>query len=225
MHALTDRLLDGIDTRCSITIASIEPSPSGITLVDANGDRLGPFDRVIVAVPAPQAATLLATPAPELADAAARAATNPCWAAMIRTRPLPDRQLASISLEDHPVAAWIARDSSKPGRPAADIDHWVLHASADWSRTNLELDKPEAAPRLQVAFLDALATLGLEPDVIDCHAHRWRYAFTAEPLGVSHLMDERAAIALAGDWLLGDRIQHATASGQAAAEAITAARR
>ncbi|MEM8757666.1 MAG: FAD-dependent oxidoreductase [Planctomycetota bacterium] len=223
MHALIDDLLDHpnrINIACSVRVARIDRLAGSLRLTDDNGNTLGEFDRLILALPAPQAAELLRGTEPDLADTAAAVRVLPCWAAMIRARPISDRHLASITADQHPAVAWIARDSSKPGRDPVEHDHWVLHASTTWSTRHLELEKHEAAELLESTFLDALSELGLSPVLIDTHAHRWRYAFTGTPVGVDHLASDDGSIAVAGDWLLGDRITHAIESGIAAAETL-----
>ena len=51
-------------------------------------------------------------------------------------------------------------------------------------------------------------------------AHRWRYARVTDPIGEPFLRDPEARLTLAGDGLLGPRVEAAWLSGVAAAEAI-----
>jgi predicted NAD/FAD-dependent oxidoreductase len=179
------------------------------------GDLSGPFDAVLIALPGQQAASLVATAGHRFADAAKGAVMAPCWAVMARFAEPVDgcdvRQSATS-----PVA-WAAREGSRPGaEPGAD--HWILHASADWSRTHLE-DSPEAAGAALVAAFRA-ETRAAAPDLV--LAHRWRYALAETPLGQACLWDDAARLGVCGDWCLGGRIEAAHDSGIALARAVLA---
>jgi len=119
------------------------------TMASEGGELSGPFGVVLLALPAQQAATLLATAGHRFADAANAAVMAPCWAVMARfAQPVGGggvRQSATSPI------AWAAREGSRPGaEPAAD--HWVLHASAGWSRANLEDSAEVAGAALIAAF-------------------------------------------------------------------------
>ena len=60
----------------------------------------------------------------------------------------------------HHRVAWLARESSKPGRER--IERWTLQASATWSQEHLRDD----APRIEAKLLRALEQrLGYPVDV------------------------------------------------------------
>ncbi len=177
-----------------------------------DGEAAGPFDRLVLALPAPQAAALLATIGHGFAAAAAAVTMQPCWCLMLA---YDDRQPGADTRRlEEGTFAWIARDSSRPGR-AKLPDAWVAHAGADWSRANLETDPAAVLTRLQDAFRASTAI-----DAAPRHAsvHRWRYARAGAPLGRSCLWDP-AGLAVCGDWCLGARVEAAFDSGRAAAEA------
>jgi hypothetical protein len=130
---------------------------------------------------------------------------------------MPDRLepgFDAAKLDGH-AAAWIARDSSKPGRPDDGIDRWVVQASPDWSRTHLELDRADARDRLLEAVRTVPGFGGIDP--IFAAAHRWRYALAAEPVGEACVFDAEAKLGMLGDWLLAPRVEAALLSGMAAA--------
>jgi renalase len=180
------------------------------------GDLSGPFGAVLIALPGHQAASLVATAGHRFADTARTAVMAPCWAVMARFAAPVDgcnvRQSATS-----PVAR-AAREGSRPGaEPAAD--HWVLHASADWSRTYLD-DSPEVAGAALIATFRA-ETGAAAPNLV--LAHCWRYALAETPLGQACLWDDAGRLGLCGDWCLGGRIEGAHASGTALARAVLAA--
>jgi renalase len=114
----------------------------------------------------------------------------------------------NAALSTHHRIAWLARESSKPGRDA--IERWTVQASAAWSREHLEDD----APRVQAKLLKAFAEVtGIRAEPAHAEVHRWRYAKTEKPLGKSHLWDASARIGVCGDWCLGHRVENAFVSG------------
>ncbi len=177
---------------------------------DVGGEVAGPFDRVAVALPAPQAVGLLGPHA--FADEAARAGMAPCWAAMLafdEATPAPD-----LLRPETGALRWIARDSSRPGRPAAP-ECWVAHATPEWSRAHLEQPAEAVLPLLRDAF--AVAT-GITAEASFAAAHRWRYALAEAPLGTPALWDAAAGLGVCGDWCLGARVEAAFLSGRALAD-------
>ena len=177
------------------------------TVAASGGVLAGPFDVAVLALPAPQTASLLRTAGHAFALAAERASYAPCWAAMAAfSSPVdaPDAQRHA----DGPLR-WTAREASRPRRPAAP-DCWVLHASAEWSRANLERDAAAVAAELAAAFAAAPAPRFLA-------AHRWRYALVETALGEDCLWDQQARIGACGDWCIAGRVEAAWLSGRALA--------
>ena len=180
----------------------------------ASGARRQGFDALLVAVPSPQAAPLLAA-SPGLAARAASVAMQPCIAVMVCFEaPLPVA-FGGAFVSDSPLS-WVARDAAKPGR--ASDECWVLHAGAAWSAQHLE-DPPETcAERLLEAFGEALgAPL---PPARHARVHRWRYAHSEKGLGEPFLWDAERGLGACGDWTQGGRIEGAFVSGRALAGAV-----
>lgn len=184
--------------------------------VHAGEDRdLGSFDAVVVSAPAPQAAELLATAAPEMAARAASAPMSACWAVMAEFSHALDVQFDAAFVHESPLS-WIARNGSKPGRP--DHEAWVLHGSPAWSESHVDLERTDAGERLVEALREALGGQAFE--TVHLAAHRWLYALPTEPLTESCLFDPELALAACGDWCGGPRVEGAFLSGLAAAGCI-----
>lgn len=212
MDAVPRYLARGLDVRCEVAITELEPAGSAWRLVSSTGERLGPFDEVVVALPAPQAAALLSAAAPALAARASRAPMQPCWAAMVElTEPL-DVGFDAAFVHASPLA-WVARESSKPGRAAGE--RWLLHASGEWSARNLERDPEVVARTMLAAFESALATTGLR--TIHLVAHRWRYALAelGPRVAAPYLRDDSIGVSACGDWCGEPRVEGAWTSGAA----------
>jgi renalase len=220
MNAIVRQELDGLDARFGVRAASLEHSGDG-WLVHADDDEpLGPFDSLVLAVPAPQAAELLRKPARGLARRCEGVEIDPCWTAMVAFEDGgPDPGFDGAGTPGHPTLSWVARNASKPGRPPHDA--WVVHASPAWSRANLERSRDDVLPPLVGALRDLL---GRSTETIaHATAHRWRYAMASSPVGEPCLGDDDLGLVICGDWLLGPRVECAYLSGLAAADALAPA--
>ncbi len=213
MSALPRALLDGLALRTETEVVSLARVGESWTLRDATGHTHGPFDAVGVTVAALQAAPLLAAHA-DFARQARNAAYTPCFALMAAF----DAPLAlpydGVFVRDGALA-WIARDSSKPGRAAGE--RWVAHASPDWAEAHLETPAETLAPCL-LAELATLTGDARPPEWTSCH--RWRYALPRAPLGTACLWDAASGLGAAGDWCADGRVEGAYRSGEALAAAM-----
>lgn len=182
-------------------------------VTEQGGEVAGPFDAVVLALPAPQAGALLHGMAHPFALEAGRAGMAPCWTLMLA---FPDATGAPDLPPAGGTLAWIARDSSRPGRSRAP-ECWVANAGAEWSRAHLELPADEVRSRLLEEFADAT---GLRQTPSYAAVHRWRYALVDAPLGRAALWDADAGVGVCGDWCLGPRVEDAYTSGCAVAEQL-----
>jgi predicted NAD/FAD-dependent oxidoreductase len=211
MNAIAKHLAADLHVLSGVRVAALQRRGVDRQLLDEAGKELGAWDAVVVATPAPQAVPLL-NAAPMLAERAAQAVMNPCWAALIGLEAPIDLDFTTARPQDGPLG-WIARNSKKPGRCGGEA--WVLHARHDWSAAHLE-DQPED---VALRLLDAFAKLLQRSTLPAAHlcAHRWRYALAAVPVGEPCLFDAALGIAACGDWCLGGRVEAAFLSGRAAA--------
>ncbi len=149
MSAIVRAMAGPLDCVMATEITGIEADRDGLILADAAGARHGPFDRVLSAIPAPQARRFLAG-RPE--DAAlAEVVMDPVWTLLLAfAEPLE----VGASLAGAPFDS-ILRASSRPGR-AALPETWVAHAGAEWTRANLEMTKEAACAVLREAFAGAV---------------------------------------------------------------------
>ena len=177
-----------------------------------------PFDAVIVATPAEQAAPLLVAHDPAMAAMAQSCPSAPCWTAMVAfAEPIA---IAEDIIRDAGIIGWAARNSAKPGRSGTEA--WVIQATADWSRDHLE-DEETAVVDALLAALAAAATQALPVPVVRI-GHRWRYA-RARAAQHGSLWNEATRIGAVGDWLLAPRVESAWLSGRMLADRIGPAHR
>lgn len=213
-------LADGIDVMPAVEVAALERDNRLWTLSANSGPINSPlngrFSAVILAVPAPQAVSL-ALSAGVSADGWNVARMAPCWALLLSVAQ-PLRIDGSYLRPQQSGVAWITRDSSKPGRNAA-AHAYVLHATPDWSRANLEFAPADVVPLLLTSMRQVL---GQDIHPTFAVAHRWRYALVEQPVGRDFGWDKTARIGACGDWFIGARIEDAFTSGLRLAEAIHA---
>ncbi len=179
-----------------------------------DGPDAGPFDAIVVAVPAEQAGPLLAPHAPALAALAGGTRSAPCWTALAA---FAERVPAGDIVRDAGPIGWAARNSAKPGRTG--LESWVIQAAADWSADHLEDPAEAVAEQLLAGLADQVGAVLPKP--VALAAHRWRHARSAA-LGRDYLWDRELAIGVCGDWLLGPRVESAWLSGARLARAIGA---
>ena len=174
------------------------------------------FDAVVLAIPSPQAQALLATckGAAPLAKKISKVTVDPCWTLMLAFPNAMQPGMSSLGPQwnaarsTHHRVAWLARESSKPGR--GSIERWTVQASAAWSKEHLQDDAKRVQAKLIKAFSE-ITGIRAEPSYAD--TQRWLYAKTVQPLGQSHLWDSSNGLGVCGDWCIGHRVEDAFVSG------------
>lgn len=206
-----------------IQVTRIEPDaldPRRWQLRTAAGDEsqhvYSGFDAVLLAVPPTPARALLREG--RLSAAASRALKPvriaPCWTLMIAFPQANQPTMSHLGPQwnaarsNHHRVAWLARESSKPGREA--IERWTLQASAAWSEEHLHDDRPRVEAKLLRAFSEVT---GIRAEPSYAQLRCWSEAQTRVPVGRTHLWDARAGIGVAGDWCIGHRVEDAFVSG------------
>ena len=179
------------------------------------------FDAVLLAVPPSRARQLLGAHSPTLTKTIEKVRIAPCWTLMIA---FPQANQANMShlgpqwnaaRSTHHRVAWLARESSKPGREP--VERWTLQASPTWSQEHLRDDAPRVEAKLLRAFSEIT---GIYATPNYARARCWPEAQTQAPLGKPHLWDAKSRIGLAGDWCMGHRVEDAFLSGLSLALAV-----
>jgi renalase len=183
-------------------------------LTTAQGEA-GPFDAVVVAIPAEQAAAILSLHDFALAQKALLARSQPCWTGMY----IFDRPLDGLPpvIRHRGDIAWAARNNAKPGRSGPEA--WVVQANGGWSESLLEHENDAIAARLLAALREVTGVTLAEP--VAAVAHRWRFALSAGT-GTGALWNPAIGLGACGDWLLGPRVECAWLSGRQLAGRILA---
>jgi renalase len=213
MSGLPRAMAVGLDVRLGTQVTAVHAMHSGWQI--GSGAARIETRHLVMTVPAPQAAALLGDGHP-LHHRIVGVAMAPCLTLMAAFPAGAPRPIRSRTADDHPLA-WVAQDSSKPGRDGT-LATWVAQASVAWSERHLE-DTAEAIADRMLPMLAEV--IGVAPQsALYAAAHRWRYARTVSPLGEPFLCNEDGTLHVGGDWCVGARVEAAWASGTAIAEAI-----
>jgi len=225
MSAIAKFLAQNLEISLNQRVAAITPIDNKWRLTFESSNEELTATSLVVAIPAPQAFTLLAP----LGDLVGKAFLDnldsiefyPSLTVMAGypadSQPLPEWK--ALSFVDNPDLAWIGLDSSK--RHNSQQPLFVIQSSADFAQRYLESSdlQPAAQQMLQRASecvqLSWLAT----PEWMQ--VHRWRYAFPRNPWDKAFLSAESfLPLVCCGDWCGGKLVEGAMLSGLAAAEKI-----
>ena len=224
MSALGKQLAHGLDVRTEQQVCALEEHGKQWLLSIRSSEvpvaaTAGPFDAVILAVPADQAEPLL-TVAPALAKQARAASLSPCWSLMLGFQNSLDLPYDGAWINNSRLG-WIARDDIKPLHRAGE--RWVCHATQAWSQEHLEDDGERAKEKLLKAFHEATGSW-IQP--IYAVAHRWSYAQADKPLASDCLWNGKQGLGACGDWFSAGlegagKVENAFLSALALAKAIS----
>ncbi len=214
MNRLLAPLADGLNVRQSHEVTALVEGAAGWTVALKDKAPATGFDWVVVAIPAPQASDLTRAVA-GIDFVETSRIYEPVLTAMLA---LPHGlQPSALLRAPHPDIAYAIRNDAKPGRPA-DAAQWVLHATAEWSATHLEWDRPDIGTALARSFLEALDLGSVSP--LFSNGHRWRFARVQEPINAPHIVSLHNKIAVTGDYFRGANAEYAFENGVATAHTI-----
>ncbi len=154
MTAPARTLAAQLDVRLSAEVRALQRSRQGWRLSVSQDAAEHLFDTVLLAVPAPSAAGLLAQAAPALATIAEQVRMQPAWAVMAHFDAPIDPGYDALFVNAGALR-WVACNSSKPARAGAET--WLAHATAEWSQAHCD-----AMPgHVSASLVPELAALGL----------------------------------------------------------------
>ena len=214
MISIAKHLSEGIDVRLDTRIGSVLQTGARWGLLDETERSPSPggFDAIVLAMPSAQAAQLAGVP-PTLGQHLRMVEWRPCWAALLALQATSGFDFAGAFVNDHAALSWVARETDDSG-----IERWVLHATANWTVSHLNLPSDDVAALLAQALAERF-NFGFRPAYVS--AHRWPHATPVRPLLERYLWDERLRIGAVGDWCQGPRFEGAYLSGDALGAVIT----
>jgi len=225
MSALCRHLLAGVELKWEHSVRRLQRDEAGWQVVVEGGAVHGPYDQVMLALPAAQSALLVAGHQDAWADGLAAVASEPCWTLMAVTDDVEWHWDAAESMRE--PLEWVIRNDRKPGRAALPgRATWVAHAHAAWSSRHLE-DDPAAVREALCAALNAMLPQGGH-GLRWHHAsvHRWRQALVAPSQGpapaVECWWDGSLGLGVCGDVSGGRSVESAWRSGDELADTVLA---
>ncbi len=218
MSALTRQLAMDIDILTNSRITAISGTPGKWWLTDENNALHGYFDCVLITTPAEQLMDLLqASKLENLVDYfdVAMHKMQPCWAIALNF----DTSIGSAwtGMEPcHSAIAWMANDSSKPGRQHMG-EWWTIHSTPQWAQQHVDAPADWVVEQLSQYFRDlTLCELPVQRHLV----HRWRYARPQCNSPQTRIWHPQFKIGIAGDWLSGGRVEGAFDSARRLMNAI-----
>lgn len=173
-------------------------------------------DQVILAMPAPQVASLLEQTHPFITQVQS-VVMQPLWVLMLELMHMPVLPHASILMLHDPVLRLVIQNHQKPNRP--NIPTLVLHGDLGWSMQHVDADPAWIAKQMILAFEEMIAQpLQIKSSMTHC----WRYALNTPSLAIKSLYDHHRGLGIAGDWLCGSTVEDAWCSGQHLAHTMMA---
>lgn len=210
MNAIAKALAEPLEIQCETTICSLyRQQTQQWQLLDDKQHAYGPFDWVVLALPAEQAQALW--PESSVGYAALHAINMlPCFAMMLGfdSPPAIDWQAALVRQAD---ISWLSVNSSKPDRDSGFS--MVVHATNAWAAENLDTELETVKKHLldEIQRVTGIAA--------HCASHidvkRWRYANLPKQIGSSFYVDETLKIMACGDWCIQGRVEAAFSSANA----------
>lgn len=214
MSAMATDLGKGLQLRSGTQVIAVDRNSSGWTIETEDREYVGPFETLVVTLPAPQSAGILSKH--PFAEVISSVQMTSCWAVMVAFESRVNVQWDGAFVKRSPLA-WVARNSSKPGRDTK-TDCWVLHANPSWTTAHLEDSWEPTAGELLKAFQSVIG--GQLPAHSYLVAHRWRYSQGADVDNRQMLFDRENRLIVCGDWLAGGKIEDAFLAGIRAANAV-----
>lgn len=217
-----------LDVRLKVRIGSIRLEDDGkYTLIDTDGHEVGAFEQVIVAIPAGQAADLIAASALPSEKQALEAALREgvyrrCLSVVLGyDRALANRPYYALVNSDkaHDIS-WLAYEHRKVGHAPADHSTLVLQMAGAFSLDQWETDSE--------SLVRAIAERGSELLDEDLTAfdwadvQKWRYSQPDQLASAAKLNGVLPNLWFAGDYLVGGRVHLAAEVGISVAESILA---
>ena len=215
MNALCIKLAEDLDLTLNTEIINIEQKSGAWFLETKANNSIGPFDWVITSIPALQTIKLL--PASFTSHSAIKDVVMlGCHSVMLAMEdPFPWSWQAAI-VKNSPIA-WMAVNSSKPGRRAKQ-NTLVVQTDNQWAEAHIETD-PTEIQSIVIKELTALLSYDFsKPTYIA--THRWRYADTPQCAGGDYHLDHTLKLGACGDWFIKGRIEAAFLSGHRLAQKI-----
>jgi renalase len=222
LNALAKCMAQGLDIQLQIRIDYLQPGTTGWKLFDTLGQSVGEFDRVLITIPASEAAELIkASRLPdirqeEICALLDKARYNPLVSVMLGYRPAPEVRpyYALVNTDKAHAISWLAWEHEKaPERVPKGAGLLIAQMAPQYSQGNWRMPDDEiindVANRI-TALLDESLNMPFFSDL-----YYWKYALPAEKADAEQLnkLAMPLGIAFCGDAFVGGRVHLALEHG------------
>ncbi len=193
--------------------------------------RIETFEHVVIAVPSPQASSLLSISNYEKKDDCIKdlnkVVYDPCWVLMLSFSNFPYKpfETQGLFMNPSPSIAMVSNETSRiqDVNSIPNVTTLTILASSSWSRANLEESNAKVEENLLTELKNITAIqIPSDAKLLTRRSHRWRYSRVVDTMQTSlpFIYDDKAKIGLCGDYFLGPNIEHALDSGDKLAQTI-----
>lgn len=222
LNALAKCMAQDLDIRLLTHIDFIQPDKTGWKLLVHSGEDIGEFDRVLITIPASEAAELVKNSqiqyvqSEEICALLQTASYNPLISVMLGYRPVPQERpfYALVNTDKAHAISWLAWEHEKVSERVPEGAGMLIAQMApqyshdNWHVPNEEIIS-EVADRISILLDEPLH----KPFFSDIY--RWPYALPAEKANAEQLNSLTMPIGLAfcGDAFVGGRVHLALEHG------------
>ena len=211
MAALAQHLSSGLNIHTRFAVSEARRESEGWFLRAGDARVLGPYSKLIFAIPAPILRTIAGSELNVLKQQVRTSRYDPCWVLLMAPRTPILSNVVQRANSSGPIR-WVGAVHRQPGRSRSQM--WILHASARWSQMRIRDDADQIASELA----DLLhANLGTKVPPAWLHAHLWHNALhdglPSDPAR-PYFWDDESGLGICGDSVTESSIEAAFLSGQ-----------
>lgn len=211
MNSLCSFLAEGLAVQLNKRIMTVSKTLSGgYILLDHMHQLHGPYDRVILAIPAPQLQDLLRNSYADQILSLDSVSMIGCYSLMIGDPDLALPEFDGAHVKDSPIG-WIAANSRKPQRETNPS--MIIQSTNKWAEQHIEEDPEKVKKALLSELEKQLYRNYANAEYVSLH--RWRFAAVENALGHSFWHCPGEDIYAIGDWCLGGKVEKAYLSAEA----------
>ncbi len=183
-------------------------------LIDDNNQYYGGFDWVILSVPAEQAQLLL-PPNFSFYHQLQKVRMSGCYTLMISFNQPISLEFDAALVHDNEIS-WISVNSTKPGRD--NTMTMIVNSTNQWADQFSYLSETS---RVEILLEKLSKIISYDQRHIkEVNGHFWKYANSKKQKTPLLLVDNKAKLAVCGDWCVHSRVESAFISGLTTANAL-----
>src|SRR6266487_3091621 len=222
LNALAKRMAQGLDIRLQTRIDYVQSSITGWKLFSHQVEDIGEFDRVLITIPASEAAELIKNSQirdirqEEICALLEKAKYNPLISVMLGYRPVPQGRpyYALVNTDKAHTISWLAWEHEKASeRVPEGAGMLIAQMAPQYSQDNWHMSDTEIISDVA----DRITTLLEEPldKPFFFDIYRWKYALLTQKADAEQLNAHTmpAGLAFCGDAFVGGRVHLALEHG------------